>query len=92
MSTDKHISARTVLDAVLAIKRIGIKRALEQLEDAEPELASFVMESLSTVHQQLLALGGRAKPTQRVLREIESIILVCITSLLTRDHNPSDGD
>lgn len=92
MSTEKHISARTVLDAVLAIKRIGIKRALEQLEDAEPELASYMMESMSTVHQQLLALGGRAKPTQRVFREIESIILVCIKSTLTRDGNSSDGE
>jgi hypothetical protein len=81
MPSNQPVSTRVLLEAVMELKRIGSGRALEKLEEAEPELGSYLMESLSDVHQQLLALGGRAKPSQRVFRDMRAICLVCISAL-----------
>ena len=90
MADHPHVTARTVLDAVLEIKRLGSTRALEQLEEAEPELASYVMEALSDVHRQVLALGGCAKASQRVYLDIQALVLTCITAMRHSADRPGD--
>lgn len=81
MASDQQVSARSVLDAVMELRRRGARQALEELEQVEPDLASYLMESLSDVHRQLLALGGPAKASRRLYRDIQSLTLVCITAL-----------
>jgi len=92
MSLDQQVSARAVLDVVLAIKRIGPARALEQLEEAEPEIASYLMESLSDVHRHVLALGGRGKSSQSVYLDMQAIVLICITALRGSGDEQAAGD
>jgi hypothetical protein len=70
-----------VLDALLELRRRGRQRAWEELEQVEPDLASYAVETLSVLHAGLLRLGGRAKQTARVLQQAESLVLVCVTAL-----------
>lgn len=81
MPSDQQVSARAVLDAELAVRRRGAKRTLEELEQVEPDLTNYLLESLSDVHRKLLALGGPAKASQRVFLEVQHLSLVCITAL-----------
>ena len=92
MSNESQVTARTVLDAVLEIKRLGPARALEQLEEDESELASFVMESLSDVHRRLLALRGRASASQAVYLDFQTLVLVCITACRAQVSPPDPDD
>ena len=81
MATDQQVSARAVLDAVMELRRRGSRQALQELEQVEPDLASYLMESLSDVHQKLLALGGPAKASRRLYDDMQSLALVCIAAL-----------
>ncbi len=81
MPSDQQVTAKSVLDAEMALRRSGAKQALEELEQVEPDLTSYLLESLSDVHRKLLALGGRAKASQRVFLEMQHLTLVCITAL-----------
>lgn len=78
MATDPSVSAKLILDSLLHLQRQGPERAMEQLEKAEPELAGYLMEHMSLIHQKLLELGAPAKQTLRLQRRIESLLLVCI--------------
>ena len=80
MASDQQVSARAVLDAMMEIQRRG-HRVREDLEQIEPDLARYLMESLSAVHGKLIDLSGPADETQRLYREIEAITLVCTTAL-----------
>ena len=86
MPSDQSVSAKAVLAAVLEIKREGTRPSLEHLEQVEPDLAEYLMESLTTVHQNLLALGGPARDRQRLYREIEALTLTCIVALWRGHH------
>ena len=78
MATDPPVSAKLILNALLELQRQGPERAMELLEKAEPELAGYLMEHLSLIHQKLVELGAPAKQTLRLQRRIESLLLVCI--------------
>ena len=79
-----------MLDAFLDLRRLGTSRAFEQLEDAEPELTEYVMETLAGVHRQLLALGAPARQSQRVFREVQSLVLTVITALRIAARNEGE--
>ena len=81
MASDQLVTSRMVLEAVTDMRRIGPQRTWEHLEQVEPDLSADAMETLSVVHAGLLSLGGRAKPTARALREVEALVLVCVTAL-----------
>jgi hypothetical protein len=74
------IPARRVLDAVLEIRRLGPDRALCRLEENEPDLAEYVLESLSALHGDLLKLGGRARATRQVYHQTQELVLVSIAA------------
>src|SRR5438105_3940607 len=74
--TPRLISARDVLSAVIAMQRLGASELLRRLEQSQPDLAEYAMESLSNLHGRLLALGGRAKQTQKVFELMQTIVLV----------------
>ena len=81
MPSDQTVSAKAVLAAVLEIQRRGPTPALQHLEQVEPDLANYLMETLSVIHQRLTALNGPPKTTQRAFLEVQSLALVCITAL-----------
>lgn len=81
MISDATVTARMILDAIAELERRGSEQMLRTLEQVEPELASFTMERLSLLHGRLIALGGPVKRTARVLRQVETTVLVCITAM-----------
>jgi len=54
---------------------------MAELEQVEPELASYVMEELSLVHRDLLTLAGPPKRTARLQKRVELLALTCVTAL-----------
>lgn len=81
MPSDQQVSARAVLDAEMTLRHRGARRSLEELEQVEPDLTNYLLESLSVIHQKLLALGGPARASQRLFLEVQHLALVCITAL-----------
>jgi hypothetical protein len=82
MSSDQQVTSRIILKSLLELQRQGTTTPpLEHLEQVEPDLACYVMETLSDLHHQLLALGAAAKRTRRIYRQVELFVLVCITAL-----------
>ena len=58
MASDQQVNARACC-AVMKLRRVGTARAMTELEQVEPDLASYLMEEFSLVHRDLLALRGR---------------------------------
>ena len=85
--SEQPVSSSTILQAVLEVQRRGNAAVLEQLEHEEPKLAEFLMESLSMIHQHILALGGPARRSHVAYRQVESLTLVCV--LILRHHRGS---
>jgi hypothetical protein len=81
MTRDQQVSAQAVLRAVLRLRRQGSGRAMAELEQVEPDLASYVMEELSLVHRDLLALAGPPKRTTRLQKRVELLAMTCVTAL-----------
>jgi hypothetical protein len=83
MASDQLVGPRAVLRALALVKRRGNKRVLEELEQAEPELASCLMEELSQIHRKLLNTGASNHEVRRLHRQIESLVLMCVTAVRT---------
>jgi hypothetical protein len=64
MPSDQHVTARMVLDAQLELERRGTGALMQHLEKTEPELANFVLETLSLIYSKLSNLGGTAAEDQ----------------------------
>jgi hypothetical protein len=84
-ASDGIVHARTVLDCVLQLQRQGTQHAMLRLEQTEPDLANYLFETLSAIHQSLLELHAPASKAQRAYRQIELMSLVCIEAL-SRSH------
>ena len=81
MSSDQQVSSKAVMAAMLQVGRVGTRQTLEELEQIEPDLSEYLMETLGQLHQRLFTLGGTAAQTRRLTRDIEVMALVCITAL-----------
>ena len=81
MASDQQVSAKHVLQSLMRLKRQGSQRAMAELEQVEPDLAGYLMEELSLVHQKLLELGAPAGRTRWLQRRVESLALICIAAL-----------
>lgn len=57
--SDGIIRPRTVLNCVLQLQRQGVTPAMQQLEETEPDLAEYLLGTLSNIHHELLGLHGR---------------------------------
>ena len=79
--SDQQVTAGAILRSVLELQRQGHDPAMEHLEQVEPDLAGYLMENLSLLHQALLGLGAAPKKTRRVYRLVQTLALVCVTSL-----------
>lgn len=78
MASDQLVSARDVLDALTEVKRRGRERCMEELDQVEPDLASFVMESLSEIHRLIMDLHGKPKQSRRLQCRVETLVLVSL--------------
>jgi hypothetical protein len=70
-----------VLEAQMELERRGAAACLQHLEQAEPELANFVLETLSLIYTQLSNLGGSPQKTKRAFRSVQTLLLVSIEAL-----------
>ena len=98
--SDGIVDPRTVLDLVLQLQNHGTLAAMQQLEATEPELANYLFETLSSIHQQISSVCASSARTRRLYRQIELMALVCIQALRHShaqlwqqqiDHPPSHG-
>jgi hypothetical protein len=83
--SDGIVRARTVLDCVLHLQHHGTTLAMQQLEQTEPELANYLLETLTTIYHSLGKLHASAAKTRKVYRQLEVMTLVCIEAL-RRSH------
>ena len=81
MSSDRIVSARHLLDAVMELQRRGSTPILSELEKLEPDLVEHLLEGHSQLHHQLQRAGLSCKQTRQVYRRAESTALVCIMAL-----------
>jgi hypothetical protein len=81
MATDQYVSARMVLEAQLELERRGAGALMRHLEKTEPELANFVLETLSLIYTKLSNLGGTPQQTRKAFRQVQTLLLVSIESL-----------
>ena len=81
MATDQVVDARDVLSALMELRRLGNRPALEDLEKLEPDLSEFLLEELTGIHHDLLHLGASAPRARRLSRRVETLTLVMVHSL-----------
>ena len=81
MPSDQQVSTKAVMTAMLHVNRVGARRTLEELEQVEPDLAEYLMETLGQIHQRLFTIGATHAQSRRLSRDIEVMALVCITAL-----------
>ena len=81
MSTDQQVTARMVLEAQLELERRGAGAFMQHLEKTEPELANFVMETLSLIYSKLSNLGGPPRRTKRAFCSVQMLLLVSIEAM-----------
>lgn len=81
MATDQQVTARMVLEAQLELERRGAAGCMQHLEETEPELANFVLETLSLIYTKLSNLGGSPQKTKRAFRSVQTLLLVSIEAM-----------
>jgi hypothetical protein len=81
MPTDQHVTSRMVLEAQLELERRGADAFMRHLEKTEPELANFVLESLSLIYQKMSNLGGAPQKTRKAFGHVQTLLIVSIESL-----------
>ena len=95
-TSDQLVDAKSILDAITALKRRGNNAVLQELESIEQELASFIMEEQSLIYQTLLKTGARTKLIRRLMQQIEAMALVSILAMrqaqLRLWHDPDETD
>ena len=81
MASDQQVTSKMILQTLQELTRTGTTPVLEQLEQVEPDLASYLMETMTTIYHQIIELGGSSKKSQKVYRQVQSLALVCIIAL-----------
>jgi hypothetical protein len=77
----KHrVSAQMILRAQLRLQRQGSQRLTPELERLEPDLAEYLLENLTAIYHRLLETGIPARQTRTLYRQIESLVLTCVTA------------
>jgi hypothetical protein len=81
MASDQVVVAQDVLRALMELRRLGTRPALEDLEKLEPDLSEFLLEELTGIHHDLLHLGASAPRARRLSRRVETLALVVVHAL-----------
>ena len=81
MASDQQVTAKIVLQTLAEFQRRGSTDAMHTLEAVEPDLTEHVLEQLTCIHQEILALGGPPKKSQRAYRSVQTLVLVAVAAL-----------
>jgi hypothetical protein len=98
MPSDKLVQSQDLLYAVMEVRRRGNQKLIEELEAREPELAEYVLEELTVIHQKIAAVGARTKQIRALDRRIEGLMHVVAQALragygrLLADFDPDGTD
>jgi len=87
MATDQLVTSQHVLKAVMELDRRGSTKVLSDLEDLEPDLVEYLLESLSCLHHGLGKLGLSDAETRKIYRRAENTALVCIMAIRKAHHD-----
>jgi hypothetical protein len=74
------IHPRMILRAQSRLQRQGSQRVMAELERVEPDLAEYALENLTAIYHRLLEVGAPATQSRALYRQIESLVLVCVTA------------
>ncbi len=75
------IKPQMILRAQSRLQRQGIQRVMAELERSEPDLAEYTLENLTAIYHRLLEVGAPGKQCRDLHRQIESVVLICITAM-----------
>ena len=81
MASDQQVTSKIVLQTLAEFQRRGSTDAMRTLEAVEPDLTEYFLEALTSIHQEILALGGAPKKSQRAYRSVQTLVLVSIAAL-----------
>jgi hypothetical protein len=81
MPTDQLVTTSHVLKAVMEVDRRGATKVMSELEKLEPDLAEYVLESLTRFHHRLTGLGLSGRDARRAYRRAEKSVLVSLMAL-----------
>ncbi len=81
MASDQLVTAKLILETLTEIQRRGLDRALEDLEQTEPDLLAHLLEELTAIHHKVLDSGVPLKRALRIHRRTEMLTMVCITAV-----------
>lgn len=75
------ITAAQVVEADLLIRSLGERRAMRRLEAAEPELASYLMESATRLYARLDRSCASHSRVKGIHRDAVRLALVCVEAV-----------
>ena len=73
-----RITARTVMEADLRVRALGVRRAVRELERREPDLAEYVMETSTRLYARLDRACASHRAVKAMHDEVVVLVLVCI--------------
>jgi hypothetical protein len=73
-----HISTRTISEADLRVRALGVRRAVRELERQEPDLAEYVMETSTRLYARLDRACASHRAVKRIHEELVLLVLLCI--------------
>lgn len=87
MPSDRLVTTDHVLKSVMEFERRGSTQMMSALEEIEPDLMEFLLESLTRHYHQLTDCGLSGKEARKVYRHAEKTAVVCIMALQKAHHD-----
>ena len=81
MPRHRPITTRTVMQADLRIRALGVRRAMRELERQEPNLAEYAMETSTRLFGRLDRACASHRAAQVIHNEAVLLVLVCIEAV-----------
>jgi hypothetical protein len=76
-----HITTRTVMEADLRIRALGVRRAMRELERQQPDLAEYGMETSTRLFARLDRACASHRAAQGIHNQAVLLVLVCIEAV-----------
>ena len=88
MASDQLITAKHILDSLMDVQHRSLDRALEDLEQTEPDLLAYLLENLTTIQKDLVVLMGElataAEDLPRYVKDGHSLVTPAMTFSLEK--------
>lgn len=76
MPKRRHITARTVMEADLRVRALGVRRGMRELERQEPDLAEYLMETSTRLYARLERTCGSHRAARAIHRQAVLMVLI----------------